>query len=89
METIEFYEDEEEGLPAPMTRGDVLILNKAQQDGEADGAAEPAAAANGGTVRTALQPVHPQDRAARKKASLQGNRMLWAADTRNGMLACP
>ena len=71
VETIEFYEDEEEGLPAPMTRGDVLILNKAQQDGEADGAAEPAAAANGGTVCTDLGAMYSRDRAAGRTASLQ------------------
>ena len=44
VETIEFYEDEEEGLPAPLTRADVLILNKAQMDGEEpvdEGAAGP------------------------------------------------
>ena len=55
VETIEFYEDEEEGLPAPMTRGDVLILNKAQQDADADGAAAPPTA-DGGTVRPCCMP---------------------------------
>ena len=53
METIEFYEDEEEGLPAPLTRSDILILNKAQPesgDADADGAAAAPSAAAAGSV---------------------------------------
>ena len=48
VETIEFYEDEEEGLPAPLSRADVLILNKAQTEGIApEGEPDPAATTAG------------------------------------------
>ena len=44
VETIDFFADEEDELPAPMTRADVLLLNKAQGFPEDDEEAEEAAA---------------------------------------------
>lgn len=49
VETIDFFADEEDELPGPMTRADVLLLNKAGQGGEDE--PDEAAAEDGATVR--------------------------------------
>lgn len=47
VETIDFYEDEEAELPAPLTLADVKALNKAAPFGEEEAAAEDGADEDG------------------------------------------